>query len=112
MAVRLIRPLHLQLKKIATGGWYLCTAEFKFPASVSTDKISVRFSDYPFTGSNVDGHQGLRLDDFKLYEGGNGPELGEAPAIEYKKLLSARLRLLGTIRSTMLLLLLTTSVVS
>lgn len=78
-------PVAFTAKKIATGGWYLCTAEFKFPASVSTDKISVRFSDYPFTGSNVDGHQGLRLDDFKLYEGGNGPELGEAPAIEYKK---------------------------
>ena len=45
----------------------------------------MRFSDYPFTGSNVDGHQGLRLDDFKLYEGGNGPELGEAPAVDYTK---------------------------
>ena len=78
-------PVAFTAKKIATGGWYLCTAEFKFPASVSTDKISVRFSDYPFTGSNVDGHQGLRLDDFKLYEGGNGPELGEAPAVDYTK---------------------------
>lgn len=78
-------PVAFTAKKIATGGWYLCTAEFKFPASVSTDKISVRFSDYPFTGSNVDGHPGLRLDDFKLYEGGNGPELGEAPAVDYTK---------------------------
>ncbi|WP_418989921.1 hypothetical protein [Alistipes sp.] len=78
-------PVAFTAKKIATGGWYLCTAEFKFPASVSTDKISVRFSDYPFTGSNVDGHQGLRLDDFKLYEGGNGPELGEGSTEEYKK---------------------------
>lgn len=77
-------PVAFTAKKIATGGWYLCTAEFKFPASVSTDKISVRFSDYPFTGSNVDGHQGLRLDDFKLYEGGNGPEL-VVPSVDYTK---------------------------
>ena len=78
-------PVAFTAKKVATGNWYLCTAEFKFPASASTDKISVRFDGYPFTGNNVDGHQGLRIDDFKLYEGGNGPELGEAPAIEYKK---------------------------
>ena len=78
-------PVAFTAKKVASGNWYLCTAEFKFPASASTDKISVRFDGYPFTGSNVDGHQGLRIDDFKLFAGGNGPELGEAPAIEYKK---------------------------
>ena len=41
---------------------------FKLPAGVSTDKISVRFDSYS-------GGASLRLDDFKLYEGGDGTEL-------------------------------------
>ncbi|MEQ3060727.1 hypothetical protein [Alistipes shahii] len=77
-------PVAFTAKKVGTGNWSICTAEFKLPASASTDKISVRFSNYPFTGSNVDGHQGLRLDDFKLYEGGNGPEL-VVPSVDYTK---------------------------
>ena len=77
-------PVAFTAKKVGTGNWSICTAEFKLPASASTDKISVRFSNYPFTGSDVDGHQGLRLDDFKLYEGGNGPEL-VVPSVDYTK---------------------------
>ena len=61
-------PVELTTKKLGTGSWYLCTAMFKLPAGVSTDKISVRFSNYT-------GGASLRLDDFKLYEGGDGAEL-------------------------------------
>lgn len=78
-------PVAFTAKKVGTGNWSICTAEFKLPASASTDKISVRFNDYPFTGSSVDGHQGLRLDDFKLFAGGNGPELGGGVVEEYQK---------------------------
>lgn len=78
-------PVDMTAKKVGTGSWYICTAAFKLPASVSTDKLSIRLGSYPFTGTSVAGHQGLRVDDFKLYEGGNGPELGDVPAIEYKK---------------------------
>lgn len=68
-------PVVFSPQKVAAGSWYLCTAPFKIPASVSTDKITVRFDSYIFTGSSGEGHQGLRLDDFKLFAGGNGPEL-------------------------------------
>lgn len=68
-------PVVFSTQKVAAGSWYLCTAPFKIPASVSTDKITVRFDSYIFTGSSGEGHQGLRLDDFKLFAGGNGPEL-------------------------------------
>lgn len=68
-------PVVFSTQKVAAGSWYLCTAPFKIPASVSTDKITVRFDSYIFTGSSGEGHQGLRLDDFKLFTGGNGPEL-------------------------------------
>ena len=61
-------PVEITTKKLGTGSWYLCTAMFKLPASVSTDKISVRFDSYS-------GGASLRLDDFKLYEGGDGTEL-------------------------------------
>ena len=61
-------PVEITTKKLGTGSWYLCTAMFKLPASVSTDKISVRFDSYT-------GGASLRLDDFKLYEGGDGTEL-------------------------------------
>lgn len=60
-------PVALKVKKVASGYWYLCTAEFKLPAGVSTDKIWVRFDGY----AGLENH-GLRIDDFKLYEGGNG----------------------------------------
>lgn len=63
-------PVALKVKKVASGYWYLCTAEFKLPAGVSTDKIWVRFDGY----AGLENH-GLRIDDFKLYEGGNGSEL-------------------------------------
>lgn len=61
-------PVEITTKKLGTGSWYLCTAMFKLPAGVSTDKISVRFDSYS-------GGASLRLDDFKLYEGGDGTEL-------------------------------------
>lgn len=72
-------PVALKVKKVASGYWYLCTAEFKLPAGVSTDKIWVRFDGY----AELEKH-GLRLDDFKLYEGGNGPEL-VVPSVDYTK---------------------------
>lgn len=72
-------PVALKVKKVASGYWYLCTAEFKLPAGVSTDKIWVRFDGY--AGLN---NHGLRIDDFKLYEGGNGSEL-VAPSVDYTK---------------------------
>lgn len=61
-------PVEITTKKLGTGSWYLCTAMFKLPTGVSTDKISVRFDSYS-------GGASLRLDDFKLYEGGDGTEL-------------------------------------
>lgn len=72
-------PVALKVKKVASGYWYLCTAEFKLPAGVSTDKIWVRFDGY--AGLN---NHGLRIDDFKLYEGGNGSEL-VVPSVDYTK---------------------------
>ena len=72
-------PVALKVKKVASGYWYLCTAEFKLPAGVSTDKIWVRFDGY----AGLENH-GLRLDDFKLYEGGNGSEL-VVPLVDYTK---------------------------
>ena len=72
-------PVALKVKKVASGYWYLCTAEFKLPAGVSTDKIWVRFDGY----AGLENH-GLRIDDFKLYEGGNGSEL-VVPSVAYTK---------------------------
>lgn len=72
-------PVALEVKKVASGYWYLCTAEFKLPAGVSTDKIWVRFDGY----AGLENH-GLRIDDFKLYEGGNGSEL-VVPSVDYTK---------------------------
>lgn len=72
-------PVALKVKKVASGYWYLCTAEFKLPAGVSTDKIWVRFDGY----AELENH-GLRIDDFKLYEGGNGSEL-VVPSVDYTK---------------------------
>lgn len=72
-------PVALKVKKVAFGYWYLCTAEFKLPAGVSTDKIWVRFDGY----AGLENH-GLRIDDFKLYEGGNGSEL-VVPSVDYTK---------------------------
>lgn len=72
-------PVALKVKKVASGYWYLCTAEFKLPAGVSTDKIWVRFDGYAGL-ENL----GLRIDDFKLYEGGNGSEL-VVPSVDYTK---------------------------
>lgn len=72
-------PVALKVKKVASGYWYLCTAEFKLPVGVSTDKIWVRFDGY----AGLENH-GLRIDDFKLYEGGNGSEL-VVPSVDYTK---------------------------
>lgn len=65
-------PVNYTVKQVATGSWYLCTAEFKLPASVSTDKISVRFDSFAYASGKA---EQLRLDDFTLYAGGNGEEL-------------------------------------
>lgn len=67
-------PATYTVKQIATGNWYLCTSEFKLPASASTDKISIRFDNFNCPTTQY----GLRLDDFKLIEGGNGSELTPA----------------------------------
>lgn len=72
-------PVAFTAKKVGTGNWSICTAEFKLPAGVSTDKIWVRFDGY----AGLENH-GLRIDDFKLYEGGNGPEL-VVPSVDYTK---------------------------
>ena len=67
-------PATYTVDQIADGGnWYLCTSEFKLPATASTDKISIRFDNYDYSSNH-----GLRLDDFKLVEGGNGSELTPA----------------------------------
>lgn len=65
-------PVNYTVKQVATGSWYLCTAEFKLPASVSTDKISVRFDSFAYASGKA---EQLRIDDFMLYAGGNGEEL-------------------------------------
>lgn len=66
-------PAAYTVDQIAKGNWYLCTAEFKLPAGTSTDKLSFRFDNYAYSDQH-----GLRLDDFKLVEGGNGSELAPA----------------------------------
>lgn len=66
-------PAAYTVDQIAEGNWYLCTAEFKLPAGTSTDKLSFRFDNYAYSANH-----GLRLDDFKLVEGGNGSELAPA----------------------------------
>ena len=68
-------PATYTVDQIADGGnWYLCTSEFKLPATASTDKISIRFDNFNCPTSQY----GLRLDDLKLIEGGNGTELTPA----------------------------------
>lgn len=66
-------PAAYTVEQIAKGNWYLCTAEFQLPAGTSTDKLSFRFDNYAYSANH-----GLRLDDFKLVEGGNGSELAPA----------------------------------
>lgn len=51
-----------------TSDWYSCSAPFRFPAGSSASEISVRFDG--FNGGTT-----LRVDDMRLMEGGNGPEL-------------------------------------
>lgn len=53
----------------SNSSWYKCTAQFKLPAAATTSTISVRFDG--FNGGTT-----LRTDDFNLYEGGNGTEIG------------------------------------
>lgn len=65
-------PVEYTVKQVATGSWYLCTAEFKLPATVTTDKISIRFDSFAFEDAKA---EQLRMDDFTLYAGGNGAEL-------------------------------------
>lgn len=81
-------PATYTVDQIADGGnWYLCTSEFKLPASASPDKISIRFDNFAYPSSQ----SGLRLDDFKLIEGGNGSELApaETTAVSISKITEA-----------------------
>ncbi len=66
-------PAAYTVERIAEGNWYLCTAEFQLPAGTSTNKLSFRFDNYAYSANH-----GLRLDDFKLVEGGSGSELAPA----------------------------------
>lgn len=62
----------VEFSVMALGGsaaWHQCTAMFKLPADVQTGELAFRWSG--FTGGS-----NLRVDDLKLYEGGNGAELG------------------------------------
>lgn len=57
---------------MALGGsaaWHQCTAMFQLPADVQTSELGFRWSG--FTGGTT-----LRVDDLKLYEGGEGAALG------------------------------------
>lgn len=52
-----------------SAAWHQCTAMFKLPADVQTGELAFRWSG--FTGGTT-----LRVDDLKLYEGGEGAVLG------------------------------------
>lgn len=52
-----------------SAAWHQCSAMFKLPADVQTGELAFRWSG--FTGGS-----NLRVDDLKLFEGGNGAELG------------------------------------
>lgn len=52
-----------------SAAWHQCTAMFKLPASVQTGELAFRWSG--FTGGS-----NLRVDDLKLFEGGEGAVLG------------------------------------
>ncbi len=51
------------------ASWYTCVAPFKLTADMSTSTLAIRMSG--FTGGTT-----LRVDDLKLFEGGDGAELG------------------------------------
>ena len=73
-------PVTFTAEPIVTGGnWYVCTAMFKLPEGTSTDKISISFENYPYSDTQK---YGLRMDDFKLVEGGTGDELEMPDASE------------------------------
>lgn len=62
----------VEFSVMALGGsaaWHQCTAMFKLPADVQTGELAFRWSG--FSGGTT-----LRVDDLKLYEGGEGAELG------------------------------------
>lgn len=52
-----------------SAAWHQCTAMFKLPADVQTGELAFRWSG--FSGGTT-----LRVDDLKLYEGGEGAVLG------------------------------------
>ena len=73
-------PVTFTAEPIVTGGnWYVCTAMFRLPEGTSTDKISIGFENYPYSDTQK---YGLRMDDFKLVEGGTGDELEMPDASE------------------------------
>jgi len=51
------------------ASWYTCVAPFKLTADMSASTLAIRMSG--FTGGTT-----LRVDDLKLFEGGDGAELG------------------------------------
>lgn len=62
----------VEFSVMALGGsaaWHQCTAMFKLPADVQTGELAFRWSG--FSGGTT-----LRVDDLKLFEGGEGAELG------------------------------------
>lgn len=62
----------VEFSVMALGGsaaWHQCTAMFKLPADVQTGELAFRWSG--FSGGTT-----LRVDDLKLYEGGEGAVLG------------------------------------
>ncbi len=77
--VRAMLPVALKVKKVAWLAGISAPPNSKLPAGVSTDKIWVRFDGY--AGLN---NHGLRIDDFKLYEGGNGSETRRS-SVDYTK---------------------------
>lgn len=88
-------PLTYTLTLEDGAHWYMGTSEFKVAERTKT--LSVRFST-----SNVQGNQGYRFDDFKLFEGGNGELIeggsGELPEPGDKKYITiAQLRAKGEV---------------
>lgn len=62
-------PVQFTPVKTASS-WYKCTAEFKLPAGATASELTFRMDG--FSGGTT-----LRVDDFNLFEGGNGAELGK-----------------------------------
>ena len=62
------------------GSWYYCLASFKLPEGTTTKNVTIRIAGATTVDgvADISGYQ-LRIDDFKLYEGGDGNAM-PAPA--------------------------------